>query len=82
MKCMEYSKIRLNLTFALLNLTFTRGQKAFSVFHADREIIRLPCGQGQLSRMWKVQCDWLSLGKEGCSRLSRRLWGGMKNELP
>ena len=81
MVCMEYSKISLNLTFAALNLTFTRGQKAFPVFHADRVIIRLPCGQGQLSRIWKVQCDWLSLGKEYCSRLSRRLWGGMKNEL-
>ena len=82
MECMEYSKIRLNLIFAALNLTFTRGQKAFPVFHADRVIIRLPCGQGQLSRIWKVHCDWLSLGKECYSRLSRRLWGGMKNELP
>ena len=42
MECMKYSKIRLNLTFAALNLTFTRGQKAFPVFHADRVIIRLP----------------------------------------
>ena len=45
-------------------------------------IIRLPCGQGQLSRIWKVQRDWLSLGKECYLRLSRHLWGGMKNELP
>ena len=82
MQCMEHSKIWLNLIFAALNLTFIRGQKAFPVFHADRVIIRLPCGQGQLSRIWKVQCDWLSLGKEYCSRLSRRLWGGMKDELP
>ena len=82
MECLEFSKIRLNLTFAALNLTFTRGQKAFPVFHADRVIIRLPCGQGQLSRIWKVQCDWLSLGKECFLGLSRRLWGGMKNELP
>ena len=59
-----------------------RGQKAFPVFNADRVIIRLPCGQGQLSRIWKVQCDWLSLGKECCTQLSRRLWGGTKDELP
>ena len=85
----EYTAIMLNeiclksnLTFAALNLTFIRGQKALSVFHVDREIIRLPRGQGQLSRIWKVQCDWLSLGKECCSRLSRRLWGGIKNRLP
>ena len=75
--------MRLNLTFAALNLTFTKGQKAFPVFHADRVIvIRLPRGQGQLSRIWKVQCDWLSSRKERCFRLSRRLWGEMKNELP
>ena len=36
----------------------------FSVFHADRVIIDgLTCGQGQPSRIWKVQRDWLSLGK-------------------
>ena len=79
---MEYSKFWLNLILAALNLTFIRGQKAFRVFDADQVIIRLPCGQGQLSRIWKVQCDWLSLGKECHLRLSRRLWGGMKNELP
>ena len=52
------------------------------MIHTDRVIIRLPCGQGQLSRIWKVQCDWLSMGKECCLRLSTRLWGGMKNKLP
>ena len=52
------------------------------MLHADRVIIRLPCSQGQLSRIWKVQCDWLSLGKKCCFPLSRRLWGGKKNELP
>ena len=62
--------------------TFIRGKKDFPVFHADRVIIRLPCGQGQLSRIWKVQCDWVSLGKECCTQLSRRLWGGTKDELP
>ena len=56
-------------------------QKAFAAFNADRVIIRLPCGQGQLSRIWKVQCDWLSMGKECCLQLSRRLWGGKKYEL-
>ena len=60
-----------------------RGHKAFPVFRADRVIIGYACGQGQLSRIWKVQCDWLSLGKECCFRLSRRLlWGGMKDDLP
>ena len=39
MECLEYSKIRLNLTFAALNLTFTRGQKAFPMFHADRVLL-------------------------------------------
>ena len=82
MQYMEYCKILLNLIFAALNLTFIRGQKAFPVFHADRVNIRLPHGQGQLSRIWEVQCDWPSLGKEYRLRLSRRLWGGMKNELP
>ena len=81
MQCEEYSKIWLNLTFAALNLTFIRGHKAFPGFHADR-VIGLPCGQGQPSRIWKVQCDWLSLGKECCSRLSKCLWGQTKYELP
>ena len=63
----------LNLTFAALSLTFFRGHKPFLVFRVDREIIGLPYGQGQLSRIWKVQCDWLSLGKQCCSGLSRRL---------
>ena len=71
-----------NLTFAALRLTFIRGHEGFLKFHADRVIIGLPCGQGQLSRIWKVQRDWLSVGKECCPRLSRRLWGGTKHELP
>ena len=65
-----------NLTFAALRLTFIRGHEGFLKFHADRVIIGLPCGQGQLSRIWKVQRDWLSVGKECCPLLSRRLWGG------
>ena len=69
-----YCTIRLNLTFAALSLTFISGHKAFQVFHADRKNIGLPCGQDQVSRIWKVQRDWQSLGKECCSRLSRRLW--------
>ena len=53
------------LTFASPSLTFIiRGHEGFSKFHADRVIIELPCGQGQLSGIWKVQRDWLSLGKE------------------
>ena len=67
-----------NLTFAALRLTFIRGHEGFSKFHADHVIIGSPCGQGQLSRIWKVQRDWLSLGKECCPWLSRRLWGGTK----
>ena len=36
----------------------------FPVFHTDRVIIdRLTRGQGQPSRIWEVQYDWLSLGK-------------------
>ena len=31
--------------------------------------------------IWKVQCDWLSMGQECGLRLSRRLWGGMRNDL-
>ena len=42
---MKYSKILLNLSFAALNLTFIRGQKAFPVFHANQVIIRLPTVQ-------------------------------------
>ena len=71
----------LNLTFDALSLTFIRDHKPFLVFRVDREIIGLPNGQGQLYRIWKVQCDWLSLGKQCCSGLSRRLWGGTKHEL-
>ena len=52
------------------------------MFHADRVIIRLPCCQGQLSRIWKVQSDWLSVGKECCLPLSRRLWEGWKTSSP
>ena len=37
------------------------------MFHADQVIFVLPCNQGQPSRIWKVQCDWLRLGKECCS---------------
>ena len=36
---MEYSKISLNLIFAVLNLTFITGEKLFPVFHADQVII-------------------------------------------
>ena len=72
MQCTEYSKIWLNLTFEALSQTFIRGHKAFPVFHADRVIIGLPWGQGQLSRIWKVQCNWLSLGKEYCARFVGR----------
>ena len=59
-----------------------RGHEAFPVFHAEQVIIGLPCSQGQPSRIWKVQCDWLSLEKECCFGLSRLLWGGTKYELP
>ena len=70
-----------NLIFLALNLTFIRGHKAFPVFHAGRAIIGLARGQGQLSRIWKLQSDWLSLGKEFCSWLSRHSWGGIKDEV-
>ena len=83
MQCLKYSKIWLNLIFVALNLTFIRGQKAFPVFLADRVIIRLPCGQGQLSRIWKVQCDWLSMGKECCQDGWAGVWGeGWKTSSP
>ena len=71
-----------NLTFAALSLIFIRGHEGFSKYHADRVVIGLPCGQGQLSRIWKVQHERLSVGKECCPQLSRHLWGGMKHELP
>ena len=83
MQCTEYSKRRQNLTFASLSLTFIIGHKTFPVFHADRVILSgYPAGQGQPSRIWKVQCDWLTMGKECCSRLSGLLWEGTKYELP
>ena len=50
------------------------------MFHADRVIIVFQCCQGQLSRTWKVQCDWLSLGNECCTWLSRRFTVG-KDEI-
>ena len=73
MQCTENSKVK---------LTFIRGHEGLSAFHADRVIIGLPCGQGKLSRIWKIQRDWLTVGKECCPRLSSRLWGGTKYELP
>ena len=72
---MEYSKIWLNLIFATLNLTFITGQKAFPVFHTDQVIIRLPCSQGQLSRIWKVQCDLLSVEKKMLSSVENAFVG-------
>ena len=33
------------------------------MFHADRVIIGLPCGQGQFFRIWKVQNTLAKLGK-------------------
>ena len=83
MQCTEYSRRRLNLTFATLSLKFITSHKAFPVFHADRVILSgYPAGQGQPSRIWKVQCDWLTMGQECCSRLTRHLWEGTKYELP
>ena len=83
MQCTEYSKRRQNLTFATLSLTFIIGHKTFPVFHADRVILSgNPAGQVQPSRIWKVQCDWLTMGKECCSQLSRLLWEGTIYELP
>ena len=63
MQCIEFSKIWPNLTFAALSVTFIRFYKVFTVFHADWVIIGLPCSQGQLSRIWKVQCSLAKLGK-------------------
>ena len=81
MQCMKYSKIWLNLTFATLNLTFIRGQKAFPVLHADRVIIRLPaCGQGQLFRIRKVQC-LAKLGKGMLSSVEQAFVGMDENRL-
>ena len=55
MQCTEYSRRRLNLTFATLSLKFIISHKAFPVFHADRVILSgYPAGQGQPSRIWKV----------------------------
>ena len=73
MQCTKNFKIWLNLSFAALSLTWIRGHEGFSKFHGDRVIIGLPCGQGQLSRIWKVQRDWLSLGNECCLRLYVRV---------
>ena len=85
MQCTENSKIRLSKSYfyrSESNINFIRGHEGFSKFHAHRVIIGLPCGQGQLSRIWKVQLDWLSMGKECCSRWNRHSWGGMKYEFP
>ena len=82
MQCTEYSRRRLNLTFATLSLKFITSHKAFPVFHADRVILSgYPAGQGQPSRIWKVQCDWLTMGQECCSQLTRHLWEGTRYEL-
>ena len=90
MQRITYSKIWLNLTFAALNLTFIRGQKAFPVFHAERVIIRLPCGEGQ-STVWMAKFGkgmLFSVEQAFVGRDERRAplktpaWGGMKDELP
>ena len=52
----------------------------FPVFHTDRVIIdRLTRGQGQPSRIWKVQYDWLSLGKGLLLSVEQALAG--RNEI-
>ena len=61
-----------------MNLTFIRGQKAFPVVRADR-VIRLPCSQGQLSRIWKVQCDLLSVEKKMLSSVENAFVGRDEN---
>ena len=52
------------------------------MFHADRVIFRLPCGQGQLSRIWKVQCDWLSMGKGMLSSVEQAFVGRNEKRAP
>ena len=61
---MEYPKIWLK-TYFCRSETNIYGSV---VFHADRVVIRFPCGQGQLSRIWKVQIIWLA--KHGKGMLS------------
>ena len=56
-----------NLTFAALRLTFIRGHEGFLTFHADRVIIGLPCGQGQLFQNLE-STTWLA--KRGKGMLS------------
>ena len=52
------------------------------MFHADRVIIRLPCGQGQLSRIWKVQCGLAKLGKGMLSSVEQAFVGRDEKRAP
>ena len=83
-QCLKYSKIWLNLIFVALNLTFIRGQKAFPVFLPDRVVIRLPCARSRPTFQNLENTMWLAKHGKGMlsNQLSRRLGGGMKNELP
>ena len=72
----------MNLTFAALRLTFIRGHEGFLKFHADRVIIGLPCGQGQLSRIWKVQRDLAKRGKGMLSSVEQAFVGREEIRAP
>ena len=51
------------------------------MFRADRLIIGLPCSQVQPSRLWKVQCDWVHLGKECLFSVAQAFGGGGGGEI-
>ena len=78
MQCTEYSKRRQNLTFATLSLTFIYiGHKTFPVLHADRVILSgYPAGQGQPSRIWKVQIVGLANNGKGMLFLVKQAFVG------
>ena len=52
------------------------------MIHADRVIISLACGQGQLSRIWKVQCDWLYKHGKGMSSVEQAFVGRDEKRTP
>ena len=72
--------LRLSSAFysALSVTLFIRGYKAFPVFHANQVTVGLLCSQGQLSRIWKVQCTFFVLSWAGRDEIwapLKHLWG-------
>ena len=76
MQCMEYSKILTKSYFATLNLTFIRGPQSFASVRCRSSNYQITLRSRPIFQNLEFQCDWLSMRKECCLRLSMCLWVG------